>query len=200
MFGTDIPEAWMFYADRSYVLTRLMFFSDFLFEAPVNAHRTMELYLKAYLVSNGETVAPKESAWGHNLIELKEHCSSHDISFNNNDFTRRLAYFQRYFDLVRYPTSIDNKLTDGTGIWFSFDSCIFPLDEVIAFIRPRVVMKEIEWENSWLKSLYLAPEGKWTLQKKSLINANKLLQQILCARTHPSKVDFSNFNCDLPGC
>ena len=134
MFNTDIPVVWINYADNSYIISRMLFFTNFLLESPVNAHRTMELYLKAYLVSNSLEVSIKGKAWGHNLIELNNHFPPYDPSFNNTELIRRLKYFQRYFDLVRYPSSIEGKLTEGTGIWFSFESNPFPFSPFLSFI------------------------------------------------------------------
>ena len=50
MFGKDYGDIWVHYADDSYIATRLLWFTGLWFEASVNAHRTIELYLKAYLV------------------------------------------------------------------------------------------------------------------------------------------------------
>jgi hypothetical protein len=200
MFGTDLPVAWVYYADRYYIVARLMFFTELLLEVPVSAHRAMELYLKAFLVSKGESVTPKGAAWGHNLSELQEHCANHDPSFNDPDLHRRLSYFQRYFDLVRYPSSIDGKLNDGTGIWFSFDACVIPLDEVVAFVRPRIVLSGTEWGHSWLSMISLSSEPRWSYQKKALQEANQHLVNIICMQTQASSVKFLDFSFDKPGC
>ena len=200
MYGTDLPIAWVDYADHSYVLTRLTFFTGFLVEAPVSAHRTMELFLKAYLVSKGEKVAPKEAAWGHDLSELQKHCVNHDSSFGNVDLGRRLSYFQRYFDLVRYPSSIEGKLADGTAIWFSFDACVIPLDEVVAFIRPRIMLQNNEWHRSWLSTINSSSEPRWSYQKKALQDGNEHLVDIICGTTWSSVVSFSSFTFDKAGC
>ena len=47
MFGKDYSDIWVYYADNSYIATRLLWFTGFMLEAPVNSHRTIELYLKA---------------------------------------------------------------------------------------------------------------------------------------------------------
>ena len=200
MFGTDLPIAWVDYADRSYVLTRLMFFTEFFFDVPVNSHRTMELYLKAFLVSKGEKVAPKEAAWGHDLKDLQKHCVSHDPDFNDINLGRRLSYFQRYFDLVRYPSSIEGYLSDGTGIWFSFDSCVIPLDEVVAFIRPRITLTDDDWQRSWLSTINSSSKSRWSYQKKALQDGNEHLNNIISLTTHATCVKFADFNFDKPGC
>ena len=72
MFGTDNPAVWVAYADRSYLITRLLWFTGFMFDAPVSSHRTLELYLKAFLVSQGEDVAKGKVTWGHDLKGLTE--------------------------------------------------------------------------------------------------------------------------------
>lgn len=222
MFNTDIPVVWINYADNSYIISRMLFFTNFLLESPVNAHRTMELYLKAYLVSNSLEVSIKGKAWGHNLIELNNHCTKYDPSFNNTELIRRLKYFQRYFDLVRYPSSIEGKLTEGTGIWFSFESNVLPLDEVVAFIRPRVKLPQKEWKQTIintkhsgelkkkleeLRGIYptnnkhSSEKDEMDFQERALLASNDMLDYIVCKKTYKSDVKFdSKYHFDLPGC
>lgn len=95
---------WLRYADRSYVATRLLWFTGLRLEAPVSAHRTIELYLKAFLVSHGEEIRRGSKAWGHTLGDLGNVCSRYSSEFADQAVVRRLAFFQRYFDFVRYPT------------------------------------------------------------------------------------------------
>lgn len=53
MFGNDYSDVWLSYADNSYIISRLLWFTGFMLECPVNVHRTIELYLKAFLVGQG---------------------------------------------------------------------------------------------------------------------------------------------------
>ncbi len=64
MFGTDNTVIWVWYADRSYLISRLSWFTGVMLDAPVSCHRALELYLKAFLVSRGEAVANEKTAWG----------------------------------------------------------------------------------------------------------------------------------------
>lgn len=75
MFGTDLQEAWVDYADRSYLITRLIWFAGFMIDASVNSHRTIELYLKGFLVSQDEVAAKGRVAWGHDLVGLAKCCA-----------------------------------------------------------------------------------------------------------------------------
>jgi hypothetical protein len=125
-------------------------------EAPVSAHRTVELFLKAYLVSKGEVV-------GKELLE--------------------------------------GKLRDGSLIWFGADSSIVPLDEIVAFIRPRVIISDMDWEKSQLNHIFNATGSRWGFQKKALIDFNRHINEILCSTTTATEVEFDNsFQLDLPGC
>src|SRR5688500_15704286 len=123
MFEPDDPQSWVFYADNSYIVSRLLWFTGCSMEAPVSAHRTVELFLKAYLVIKGEVVGQDQRAWGHVLTALLRLCAEHDAAFSLD---------------VRYPTLLEGKLRDGSLIWFGADSSV-PLDEIVAFIRPRVI-------------------------------------------------------------
>ncbi len=197
MFGRDLPEAWLDYADRSYVSTRLLWFSGFTLDTPVYAHRTIELYLKAYLVAQGKMIQPG-SVWGHDLEELRSRCEALDSSFCAPEFTRRIGYFQRYFDLVRYPCDLEGELTDGSGIWFAWDANILPLDQMVAFLRPRIPF--CGWEATWLHQISLDSDHSKP-QPGALRDANSHLDQILCMETHQSVVEFDEaFTYDLPGC
>ena len=201
MFGSDIPEAWVNYADRSYITSRLLWFTSLTLDAPVSAHRTMELYQKAYLLSKGTIIKPGEGAWGHDLSDLGTLCAEHNPAFSDTALVRRIRYFQRYLELVRYPTSIEGKLTDGTGIWFSFDSVIIPLDEVVAFIRPRIVLTDDTWRKSWLTFVYQSPDPRWSHQREALTDQNSQIDKVVCMSTNDSKVEFNSaFHFDLPGC
>lgn len=201
MFGTSDPVVWLSYADRSYLACRLLYFTGLVLDAPVFAHRTMEFYLKAYLVSRGEVVKPGSSAWGHELVQLTEACAIHDSTFQNPELLRRTSYFQRYFQLIRYPTDLGNQVLDGTGVWFSFDSNIIPLDEVVAFARPRVAVSNQEWKESELWRLRGTANPRFEYQRRALEDQNSLLNIIVCSKTKPSEISFSSdFDFDLPGC
>ncbi|MDD5223144.1 MAG: hypothetical protein PHE84_04065 [bacterium] len=200
MFGADLPEAWVSYADRNYLITRLIWFTGFLLDAPVSSHRTIELYLKAFLVSRGEPVGKNKTVWGHDLENLLESCIKYNQDFSVPDFVRRVKYFQRYFDFIRYPT--DLKLPDEKSmIWFSIDSCIFPLDEIVAFIRPRIKLTEDEWKKTWLNSIFSSDDPKFGFQKRALTDSNNHLKVLICGQTNNSSILFDHkFSCDLPGC
>ena len=135
MFDPGSAVNWLRYADSSYVATRLLWFTGFWMEAPVSAHRTLELYLKAFLVSHGEEIRPGSRAWGHALGALGTVCNRHASEFADLAVVRRLDFYQRYFEFVRYPSDPGSP-DDGSLVWFSFDSNIEPLDELTAFIRP----------------------------------------------------------------
>jgi hypothetical protein len=169
-------------------------------DAPVSCHRAIELYLKAFLVSQGEEVAKGKVAWGHDLKRLSESCAQHKKDFADPEFTRRVGFFQRYFDFVRYPSELDRS--DGQGmIWFSIDSCILPIDELVAFIRPRIELTEDEWRESDLNRLNTTTDKEKDFQRRALIDSNDHLDMILCSRTNASMVTFSpEFTFDLPGC
>jgi hypothetical protein len=200
MFGTDIPAVWVDYADRSYLITRLIWFIGFMLDAPVNSHRTIELYLKAFLVSQGESAAKGKTAWGHDLKSLTEKCARYNADFSIPEFIRRVVYFQRYFDMVRYPS--DPNLSDKDGmIWFSFDSCIAPLDEIVAFVRPRIRLSEDEWRRTTLNSVFSMSNPTRGYQRKALTDANDQINILICEKTFRPTVLFNPaFNFDLPGC
>lgn len=201
MFGTDIAEAWLYYADGSYVATRMLWFTNFRLEAPVGSHRTIEMYLKTYLVSKGNIIKKGKQGWGHDLQQIAHLCAYHNADFTNTDLLRRISYYQRYHDLVRYPTEIDGKQDDGSLIWFSFDSAIMPLDEIVAFIRPRIVLTDEDWTKSRINMLYKNDKPEWSYQRKALTDHNNFIEEIVCASTKNMKIDFDpNFRFDLPGC
>ena len=200
MFEKSDPISWIYYADRSYVSSRLLWFTNFTFEAPVNTHRTIELYLKAFLVSSGFDIKPKSPAWGHSIKELGEVASNHCIDFKETDVVRRLHFFERYFNYVRYPSD-EVAPDDGSLTWFSFDSNIEPLDELVAFIRPRIQIKNTEWDLCYISDLINSNDKRFGCQRKALLDQNKHLEQINCNCTHNSKVAFNkNFHYDKLGC
>jgi hypothetical protein len=86
-------------------------------------------------------------------------------------------------------------------IWFGPDSSIMPLDEVVAFIRPRVIIPDIDWKNSQLSFIFNASEPQWALQRKALTDSNRHINKIMCSTTTATEVEFdSSFRVDLPGC
>jgi HEPN domain-containing protein len=201
MFGIDLPIVWLYYADGSYLATRLLWFTNFMVEALVNSHRTIELYLKTYLVSKRQVVKKGEHSWGHNLQQLANLCAGFDNDFKNIQLSRRIVFYQRYHELVRYPSEIKGQLQDGSLIWFSFDSAILPLDELVAFIRPRITLSEDEWKKSRINILFQDDRPEFSFQRRALIDTNKHLQQIVCSITHNAQIEFDpNFRLDLPGC
>ena len=200
MFGKDYSDIWMYYADNSYIATRLLWFTGFMLEAPVNSHRTIELYLKAYLVGQKIGVTKGSGAWGHNLSSLCQKAAQLDSSFDNEDLKRRVTFFQRYFDYVRYPTEQVGQ-NDGSGTWFSFDSNILPLDEVVAYIRPRIKLNENNWASTPIYSLLSDRSKAQPHQLRAIKDGNDLLETINTEKTWQSSVRFNRcFEFDRPGC
>lgn len=200
MFDPASSEIWLDYADRSYVTARLLWFMGFWIECPVNGHRAIELFLKAYLVSKGENVERGDRAWGHKLRELGKVCEGYSAQFGDSAVSRRLEFFERYFDFVRYPSDPGSP-SDGSLVWFSFDANVLPLDELVAFIRPRIETDDRAWRKSYLCELAHGEQSKNSYQKRALEDSNGLLSQIVCTETNETVVPFSmDFRYDLPGC
>jgi HEPN domain-containing protein len=201
MFDIDDPFIWVDYADRSYIATRLLSFTYFMFDAPVNAHRSVELYLKAYLVSNGDKAEKNGTAWGHNLDKLREVCGRHNPDFSNANLKIRVAFYQRYFDFVRYPGEPAGTFEGDKVYWLGFDSAVLPLDEVVAFVRPRINLSPEQWKSTWLTDIYTSRQQHLGFQKKALKDNNSFLNQIICKKTTKTRVKFDNsFSFDRPGC
>lgn len=201
MFHPSLPEAWVDCADRSYMSTRLLWFCRFLIDAPIHAHRTIELYFKSFLVSKGVVIKKGKSGWGHEIDILRKQCEKFNNDFSHPEFSRRIKYFQRYFDLVRYPTDIEDKLQDGTVIWFGLDA-LPVLDEIVAYIRPRVELSEEEWKHTQIYSInYSKMSEEFTMQHRALVDHNEHLTTIACKKSSDAKIDFKDdFELDLPGC
>ena len=198
MFGRTDPNVWLHYADNSYVSSRLLFFTGFMLEAPVGAHRTLELYLKTLLVARGVEVRPGSPAWGHRLSQLGTVAAEVDASFGQEPLQRRLHFFERYFDYVRYPN--DDGPEDGSLVWFSFDANIAPLDEAVAFIRPRIPFPEEAWRSSAISRL-LAESEPQTQQHRALLDGNDHINLIACEATGAPGLTFrEEFSFDKPGC
>lgn len=200
MFGTDYSEIWLGYADKSYIATRLLWFTGFMIEAPVNAHRTIELYLKSYLVGQGIQVVKSSPAWGHRLGDLCQEAAKIDFSFDNENLQRRIKFFERYFDYVRYPSEPGSP-EDGSLTWFSFDSNILPLDEVVAFVRPRVTINDNNWASTTLNRILADRDAAQPHQLRAIEDTNSLLKIICTDNTCQSVVNFNKeFSYDKPGC
>jgi hypothetical protein len=194
MLPSDEPGVWLFYADNSYVASRLLWLVGLeLPEGPISAHRTVELYLKAFLVSHGVKIVQGSPAWGHRVAEVRTVCAAIDADFNIEDLQRRIAYFQRYYDFVRYPAD-DRMPTDGSLIWLTTDAVLYPLDEIVAFVRPRVKLTAEDWAKSYLMSVDHYPH-------RALHDNNRHIDLILCSETTRTYLSFNpEFNADRPGC
>lgn len=200
MFGNNHSEIWLEYADKSYIATRLLWFTGFTNESPVTAHRTIELYLKSFLVGQAVPIEKGSPAWGHRLGDLCEEAAKVDSSFANDDVLRRARFFERYFVYVRYPSQ-QGSPDDGSLTWLSFDSNILPLDEVVAFIRPRIKIDDDRWAFTAIKCLLADRDAAQPHQLRALEDSNTLLDVINTDRTHQSNVQFNkNFVYDKPGC
>ncbi|HEB85290.1 MAG TPA: hypothetical protein ENI92_09875 [Bacteroidetes bacterium] len=200
MYDPDHTFSWIVYGDGSYIATRLLWFTSRQLEASVLSQRTVELYLKAYLVSNGVSIVRGSEGWGHQLTKLKEECSVYSTDFSLEAFSRRVGFFDRYFELVRYPSKLD-ALKDGQMIWFSFDATIEPLDEIVAFVRPRVKLTQDEWKATVISSVLNGPLKLYGYQQKALRDHNDHIDVIACSESVESKVLFNkHFSYDLPGC
>ena len=200
MFDPASPVIWLHYADHSYVATRLLWFTGLWQEAPVSAHRTIELYLKALLVSHGEEIRPGSRAWGHVLSELGTVCGEYASGFANEEVVRRLAFFQRYFDFVRYPSDPGSP-DDGSLVWFSFDSNIRPLDELTAFVRPRIQLDEAEWLSSSVHKIVNSDSRAFGYQRRALTDYNDVIAIIDCLKSESVTVPFDgSFDYGFPGC
>jgi hypothetical protein len=188
---------WLDWADRAYVSARLLWFTEMQIEAPLHAHRALELYLKTYLVGCGDVVAKGQPAWGHRLPDLADAAARYDISFREAELVRRLAFFERFFRFTRYPTEPGSP-EDGSLVWFSFDANILPLDECVAHVRPRVTLKDEEWSRSYLATQNQRGGG---FPHRALVDGNSQLGNILCGATTATQVDFTKgFRYDLRRC
>lgn len=195
MFGKDFAEAWLGYADRAYVASRLLWFTGFFLECPVSAHRAIELYLKTFLVAGGRPVQPG-GVWGHDLESLRLQATALSSDLHDQQFARRVRYFQRYFDVARYPSELEGNLTDGSAIWFAWDANILPLDQVVAFIRPRI---SVDVREVWMRQI-LHGSGISTPQARALRDDNSELD-ILLSRGNPKPIPWDEeFRYDLAGC
>jgi len=198
MFGKDNAYAWLCYADNSYIASRLLWFTGFMLETPVQGHRTLELYLKTFLISRGVEVKPGSAAWGHELVALGKAAADFDQAFAADDVHRRLRYFERYFDYVRYPGDHVGP-DDGSGTWFAFDANVAPLDELVAFIRPRIRIGADDWTKTVIHRLLHGGDAN-PHQLRALTDGNRHLAIIDCAASGEPDVAFTSFRYDRPGC
>lgn len=199
MFSKAEPATWLHYADCSYVATRLLWVTHLTIDSAVYGHRTLELYLKAFLVSRGCEVKPGSPAWGHDLAMLGEEAQSHDRAFCRDDVQRRLRFFDRYFDYVRYPGDIVAP-DDGSLIWFAFDANIVPLDELVAFVRPRIRLSDEDWRSSLVHELFSGRDTRG-YQRAAVIEGNRYVNIINCVTSGDPDLTFdASFRYDMPGC
>ena len=196
MLNPADPVVWTTYADRSYIASRLLWFTSLWMDAPVQAHRTVELYLKAFLVSHAIPIE-RGGVWGHDLGVLYDKCIEVDRTFGNADAERRLKFLNRYFEYVRYPSDPGSP-EDGSLVWFSFESNILVLDELVGYVRPRIRIDPEQWVRSELTAI-LHGEDK-TLRHRALVDANSQLKAIVCSRTQSTPITFSDFRSGEKGC
>jgi hypothetical protein len=198
MFG-KVPGAWLYYADSSYVATRLLWFTGLKIDSAVYGHRTLELYLKAFLVSRGVEVKPGSPAWGHDLAMLGEEAKIYDRTFAQDDVQRRLCFFDRYFGHVRYPGDIVAP-KDGSLTWFAFTANIAPLDELVAFVRPRIRLSDVDWRSGLVHELLHRGDARG-FQRDVLIDGNRQVNIIDCVTPGDPDITFDvSFRYDRPGC
>jgi HEPN domain-containing protein len=204
MFDPNLTTSWVYTADSSYMAARLLCFTGFISgESPVLAHHAVEKYLKGYLVSNGVKIIKGSSAWGHDLSKLAKVCEDYDNDFNIDPLKRRLAYLERYFYYVRYPSELPDR--GGITLWIGFDSIIQPLDEIVAFVRPRIALMKEEWQNSdifnVMRSKSVESRKHNSFKKRALEDNNAYLDEIDCDETTNSIVNFDDsFNFDTGEC
>jgi hypothetical protein len=194
------PMTWLTYADEAYLATRLLWFTRLWWQAPVMAHRCLELYLKAYLASRGVRIARGTSAWGHRLANLRDTCATQSRDFARRHLARRLDYFDRYFEFMRYPRDLPAP-ADGSGIWLAFEAVVAPLDELVAYIRPRTKLTRADWKTTYLFQLRSGSLPEHAIQRKALRQQNPYVDTIVCLHTNRVGVHFDKrFHYDRPGC
>jgi hypothetical protein len=199
MFGKAEPVGWLYYADSSYVVTRLLWFTKLTIDSAVYSHRTLELYVKAFLISRGVEGKPGSPAWGHDLAMLGEEAQKHDGASARDEVQRRLRFFDRYFNYVRYPSDAVAP-DDGSLTWFAFDANIMPVDDLVAFIRPRICVSDEDWRTSLIHEL-LGGGNARGYQRDALIDGNRHINIIDCVASGDPDVIFdASFRYDKPGC
>lgn len=199
MFGKAEPVGWLYYADNSYIATRLLWFTKLTMDSSVYGHRTLELYLKAFLVSRGVEVALGSPAWGHDLAVLGEEARKHDRAFARDDVQRRLRFFDRYFAYVRYPSEVVAP-DDGSLTWFAFDANIIPVDDLVAFVRPRICVSDEDWRRSLIHEVLVGGNARG-YQRDALLDGNRHVSIVDCVTSGDPEVNFDeSFRYDRPGC
>jgi HEPN domain-containing protein len=198
LFDPNLAISWIDSGDESYMAARLLWFTGFRIISPVMGHHAIEKYLKGYLVSNGEIVAKGTPAWGHNLRELGITCVKYDTDFNSEPIKRRLSFFERYFFHVRYPSEMPD--IEGISLWFSFDSNIQPLDEIVAFVRPRILLDKEDWKQTEIYQAGRSDSDIMKWKKRALEDNNAHIELVDCGETHKTHFEFSEFNFDTGKC
>lgn len=123
-----------------------------------------------------------------------------DYSFGSEDLARRVKFFERYFDYSRYPSE-QGSPEDGSLNWFSFDSNILPLDEIVAFIRPRIKIENDDWGETTISKLLTDSDSAQPQQLRAIKDSNAFLETINTNKTMQSSVIFNElFDYDQPGC
>jgi hypothetical protein len=86
-------------------------------------------------------------------------------------------------------------------IWFSFDVNIQSLDEIVAFVRPRVEMTSEQWKATEIFSVLNSSSDRHRYQQKALRDHNDHIDVIACRESGQPAVHFNErFSYDLPGC
>jgi hypothetical protein len=100
---------------------------------------------------------------------------------------------------VRYPGDVVAP-KDGSLIWFAFDGTITPLDELVAFVRPRIRLENEDWRRSVVHEL-LGGALDNEYQRRALTDANAQVAIIDCmTSSHPDVPFDSSFLYDRLGC
>lgn len=86
-------------------------------------------------------------------------------------------------------------------IWFAFDANIQPLDEIVAFVRPRVEMTPEQWTATVIFSVLNGSTDRYGYQQKALRDHTDHIDVIACSESGKPAVQFhESFSYDLPGC
>ncbi len=85
-------------------------------------------------------------------------------------------------------------------IWLGIDA-LPVIDEVVAFIRPRIELTEESWKHTWINGIYFEKPAMHEMQHKALVDQNKYIDTITCKISLEPIIEFStDFDLDLPGC
>lgn len=190
MFHPSVTEYWLLYADNSYISSRLLHFSALQVDSSVEGHRSIELYLKAFAHSRGHQIKMNSPFWGHDIASLYKSCVDKSSLNCNRALEDRIAYFQRYFELLRYPTELEKARSGNWYIWISGGPQVFNiLDEIVAFIRPRLSLSAAAWESS---VVHRVRGNDRTYRRRAISDSNPHLDTIDCLATHESVVEFDD--------